>query len=336
MHGAKCKPTQGCDVSVLMPVYNASQFLVHSIASIVEQSFPNWELICIDDGSSDGSSQILEKFARIDPRIRVFRQVNNGIVSALQSAIRESRGELLARMDADDIAVPSRLQTQVDFMRKNADVVVVGGAALEIDADGDPLRVTRHPCDSDAICERLLRRQCPLIHPSVMMRRSAVLQVGGYREQYQWVEDYDLWLRLLHRGRLANLDTVVLYYRQHAASVCWTRSNKQRELINMLLNDAYAMRNRPCPTDVLVHESKRRAHAGPGKWLRLALQGGYTRTAWKHWRDLLRSDQTLLYKCRMTIESLMRYPVALARKQSASGQHLLPDLAEWNSRIARV
>lgn len=321
-------------VSVLMPVYNAAPYLVASVASIIEQDFHDWELICVNDGSRDESLQILERFAKLDSRVRVIDQANGGIVSALQRAIAESTGELLARMDADDIAVSSRFGMQVDYLRNHPDVVVVGGAALEIDADGDPLRITRHPNDSEQLIQRLLTRHSALIHPSVMMRRAAVLEAGGYRPKYQWIEDHDLWLRLSKLGKLANIDEVLLGYRQHATSVCWQRSNTQRELMNELLQEAYAERGLSCPKEVLLDSVKARSHGGPGKWTRMALRGGHTETAKKHLRALWRSDDSWRYKCRMTLEFALRYSTASTQRRSESTANVLPDLSSWRSRIA--
>jgi glycosyltransferase involved in cell wall biosynthesis len=326
--------TSNNKVSVLMPVYNAAPYLVASVASIIEQDFRDWELICVNDGSRDGSLQILERFAKIDPRVRVIDQPNRGIVSALQCAIAESSGELLARMDADDISVSSRFGKQVDYLQKHPDVVVVGGAALEIDADGDPLRITRHPNDSQQLVHRLLTRQSALIHPSVMMRRDAVLKAGGYRPKYQWIEDHDLWLRLSKLGKLANIDSVLLGYRQHATSVCWQRSNTQRELMNELLQEAYAERNLPCPDEVLMDSVKARSQGGPGKWTRMALRGGHTQTAKKHLKALWRSDDSWRYKCRMTLEFALRYSTAATQRQPETAANVLPDLSSWRSRIA--
>lgn len=317
-----------------MPVYNAAPYLVSSVASIIEQDYSDWELICVNDGSRDESQQILERFAKLDPRVRVINQPNGGIVSALQRAIAESKGELLARMDADDIAVSSRFGMQVDYLQKNLDVVVVGGAALEIDADGDPLRITRHPSDSQQLVHRLLTRQSALIHPSVMMRREAVLKAGSYRPKYQWIEDHDLWLRLSKLGKLANLDAVLLGYRQHATSVCWQRSNTQRELMNELLQEAYAERHLPCPDEVLIESVKGRSQGGPGKWTRMALRGGNTQTAKKHLKALWRSDDSWHYKCRMTLEFALRYSTAATQRQPETAAHVLPDLSSWRSRIA--
>lgn len=323
-----------CKVSVLMPVYNAAPYLVASVASIIEQDFRDWEMICVNDGSRDESLGILQRFAAIDSRIRVIDQPNAGIVAALQRAIGESRGELLARMDADDISVASRFDKQVEFLDKHPEVVVVGGAALEIDSDGDPLRITHYPGQSDLLVQRLLKRQSALIHPSVMMRRQAVLQAGGYRPKYQWVEDHDLWLRISSLGKLANIESILLGYRQHASSVCWQRSNTQRELMNELLQEAHEQRGLHCPSEVLLDSVKVRSQGGPGKWTRIALRGGQTQTAKKHLRALWKSEDSWRYKWRMTLEFAVRYSAALARPQGEQAAKILPDLSAWRSRMA--
>lgn len=331
---SEIQSSSNCRVSVLMPVYNAAPYLVASVASIIEQGYKQWELICVNDGSQDATPQILERFARIDSRIRVIHQPNGGLVSALQRAIHESRGELLARMDADDISVPFRFRTQVDYLQEHPEVAVVGGAALEIDADGDPLRITRYPNDSDLLVQRLLKRESALIHPSVMMRREAVLQAGGYRAKYQWIEDHDLWLRLSRFGKLANVEAVVLGYRQHSSSVCWQRSNSQRERMNELLKEAYAERQIPCPAAVLMESVKTRSPGGPGKWTRMALRGGHTKTAQKHLRALWRGDDSWRYKLRMTLEFALRYSAAATRRHPDTAARLLPDLSSWQARVA--
>jgi GT2 family glycosyltransferase len=320
-------------VSVLMPVFNAAPFLVQSVASIIEQDYRDWELICVNDGSRDGSANILQQFAAIDSRIRVIEQSNSGIVAALQNAIAQSRGQLLARMDADDIAITSRFGKQVDYLAQHPDVVVVGGAALEIDVDGDPLRITRHPNDSSELVKRLLTRQSALIHPSVMMRRAAVLAAGGYRAQYQWIEDHDLWLRLSELGKLANLNDLVLGYRQHASSVCWQRSNTQRQLMNELLQEAYQHRQLACPPEVLLETVTVRSQGGPGKWARMALRGGQPRTARKHLLALWRSEASLAYKFRMTAELAARWPAAEWRSRKLDSPQRLPNLSAWEARI---
>jgi len=205
-------------VSVLMPVYNAERYLSEAVESILGQTFADFEFLIVDDGSTDRSRAILERYAARDPRIRLTSRPNTGYAAALNELLGLARGELVARMDADDVALPERLARQVDYLGAHPDVVGVGTAVHFIDAAGRFLR-DRHPgMDHEAIQERALAGDCALNHPSVMMRRAALEAVGGYHVEFMPAEDLDLWLRLGEVGRLTNLPNVLMKYRQHEAS----------------------------------------------------------------------------------------------------------------------
>jgi hypothetical protein len=153
-----------------------------------------------------------------------------------------------------------------------------------------------------------------------MIRTAAFRAIGGYRAEYQWVEDHDLWLRLAQRGQLANLDQLVLCYRQHSSSVCWQRATEQRELMNRLLAEAYANRGLDLP-EQLLHSSTARTAAGPGKWARAAAKGGFPRSVAKHLKQLASRPETPRgYLLRMTLESTLRlctgYPRRLLNQKS--------------------
>ncbi len=321
-------------VSIALPIYNAAPFLATSIGSLLEQSFRDWEMICVNDGSRDESLQILERFSSIDNRIRIINQPNRGLVAALQQAVEASRGRLIARMDADDIAMPDRLEKQVAFMQQNPEVVALGGAAIEMDVDGRPLRITRFPSDSNTLVERLLRRESALIHPSVMMCKTAMQKAGGYRSKYQWIEDHDLWLRISKLGKITNLENVVLGYRQHASSICWQRSHAQRQLMNDLLLEAYAERGLTCPAELLIDNFHTRSQAGSGKWMRMALRGGQYHTARTHFIKMWRGTDSITYKLRMTGEFVLRSPASLLRSIQDLKPDSLPDLTHWQEQIS--
>jgi glycosyltransferase involved in cell wall biosynthesis len=316
-----------------MPIYNAEKYLALSIGSIIEQTFDDWELICVNDGSRDASGKILNELAAAEPRLRLLEQENLGLVAALQNGIAQARGTFLARMDADDIAMPERFEKQVRYLNENPEVAVVGGAALEIDEDSDPLRLTSYPNDHDQLVHRLLHRETALIHPSVMMRSDILRATGGYRSKFQWIEDHDLWLRISKLGKLANLPDVVLAYRQHASSICWQRSNAQRELMNQLLLEAYADRGLECPASYIVETSKVRSKAGSGKWARMAARGGYGRTAIKHLRTMWQEPSPLGYKLRMTADSLVRLPGGIFRACVREKSPTLPKLPIWRNSL---
>lgn len=300
-------------VSILLPVFNAERYLPAALGSMLAQSFDDWEMICINDGSRDGSRQILDSLAERDARVRVVHQENQGLVRTLNRGIALAGGSLVCRMDADDIAMPERLRLQVDFLRGRPGHVAVGGAILKIDADSDPLGVERLPREHDEIEAALLHRKTGLFHPTALIRASALSAVGGYREEYEWVEDHDLWLRLAQRGRLGNLNDLVLCYRLHAGSICWQRAALQRERMTRLLREAYAHRGLTPPPEILLEAVSGRSPAGPGKWARMAAKGFAPRTALKHLRRLWCEPSALTYRLRMTFETLARVALSLPR-----------------------
>lgn len=320
-------------ISIVMPVYNAEAFLIDSVASLVEQSERDWELICVNDGSTDSSGRILDWFAQQDARIQVIHQPNAGIVEALNQGCQRASAPLLCRMDADDIAMPNRLRQQSSFLRNNPTCSVVGGSILEMDADGDPLRTSQLASRHERIVDDLLHRRTGHFHPTTMFRAEAYEAVGGYRMQFQWVEDHDLWLRMAQRGKLANLSDVLLCYRQHSTSVCWQRSAQQRSLMNELLHDAYRARGWKLPESLIAESTQHRSTAGPGKWARAAAKGGYARSVLKHLRLLLKSDARPTYKARMTTETIGRLAVGFPRRLF-TGTLRVPKFTSWQARAA--
>ena len=223
-------------VSVIVPVYNAARFLAEAIESLLAQTLANFEIIAVNDGSTDGSKRLLDCAAAADPRIRVLSRPNTGIVSALNDGLAEARGEFIARMDADDVSLPKRLAEQVAYLREHPECVAVGTDVLYTDPEGCPL-IRHHPAeDHERIVAQLVAGNGgAIVHPSIMCRRSTIEELGGYRVRYQWIEDLDLYLRLSERGQLANLPEVYLHYRQHLQSVnsvCRDRSELLMKLVN--------------------------------------------------------------------------------------------------------
>ncbi len=194
-------------VSVLMAVYNGAGTVDEAMGSILAQSFRDWELIVVDDGSTDDTRKRLERYD--DPRIRVlYNAANSGLSASLNVAFRASTGSLIARMDADDVALPHRLQRQVEFLRVHPEIDVVGGAATLLGSDAIYERHERHEQMT-----RLLFTENPFIHPTVMMRRNFLETLGGYDESIQRAEDYDLWLRGVTRFRYYNIQEPLIQYR---------------------------------------------------------------------------------------------------------------------------
>jgi glycosyltransferase involved in cell wall biosynthesis len=206
-------------ISVMMPVYNAGGYLAEAVESILGQSFVDFEFLIVDDGSTDNSLTMLRHYAEADPRIRLTSRPNTGLVVALNEMLVVARGEFIARMDADDVAMLGRFERQLAFLRDHPEVVCVGGAFQMIDEAGCPLLKVRPPEDDSEIQELILQGKCAINHPSAIFRREAAMALGGYREEFFPAEDPDLWLRLGEEGRLANVPDVVLKYRIHAASI---------------------------------------------------------------------------------------------------------------------
>jgi glycosyltransferase involved in cell wall biosynthesis len=208
-----------------MPVFNGAAYLAEAVESVLAQTYADLELVAVDDGSQDDSRAILEGYAERDSRVRLLANERNlGISATLNRGWREARGTYIARLDADDVALPDRLARQVEFLDNHPAVAVVGGAAIIIDATGRRGAIMRFPTRSAAIRSTLPRHNC-LAHPSVTMRRAALEALGGYR--FDHVEDYDLWLRISERFQLANLPDPVILYRRHVDQISFTALEEQ-------------------------------------------------------------------------------------------------------------
>lgn len=205
-------------VSILMPVRNEERFLAAALRSVAAQTLTDWELVVVDDGSTDATPAILAEAARRDPRIRVLRPAERGLVPALNAGLAACRASLVARMDGDDVSHPRRLASQAKFLFREPGVGLVASAFRHFPRTG--LRVGMLAYESwqntltshEAVVADLFV-ESPFVHPSVMFRRDAVLAVGGYRD-LGWAEDYDLWLRLAGAGvRFARLPEELFFWR---------------------------------------------------------------------------------------------------------------------------
>ena len=227
-------------VTVLMSVYNGEDFLAEAIESISDQTFKDFEFLIVNDGSTDKSSEIVSHFVRKDRRIRLIDQDNKGLVAALNRGLKEARGTLIARIDADDIAYPNRLEKQVACMAEHPKLLALGSAITLIDILGRSIKQISYPTGTKKVKSAMMLGS-KLAHPAVIMRREQVLQVGAYREVCRHAEDYDLWLRLLEIGEIDNLGEPLLYYRQHDEKISLTESFAQR-LATESAKFAYQMR----------------------------------------------------------------------------------------------
>jgi hypothetical protein len=213
-HGAHS--VAGPALSVVVPVFNGERFLRPALDSVLDQGFVDFELIVVDDGSTDSTPETLAGYSAQDPRIRVERQPNQGSSAALNRGIGLARAPLIARLDADDIALPGRFERQVRFLGENPAVGMVGGQAKIVDGDGREVAAASYPL-SDAEIRRAFPTTTPFVHSAVTMRKALVDRVGGYRLAFDNAEDLDLWLRLADLAELANLAAPVVAYRIHGS-----------------------------------------------------------------------------------------------------------------------
>ncbi len=205
------------EISVVMPVWNMAGSLERSVATILNQTYRDFELIVVDDGSTDETPQILARLASSDRRIQLFHQANSGIVAALNRGIREASGKYIARADGDDLYEPERLYLQRRYLEANPAVVLLCCDYYLSYPDGSVRLVALPPGHTD-ILKRLMRRN-EIMHSSVMLRRQCLIEAGGYSEYWRHLEDYELWFRLARHGEIASIQRPLAQYRLHAGGI---------------------------------------------------------------------------------------------------------------------
>ena len=234
-----------------MSVYNGERFLKVAIESVLAQSMPAFELLILNDGSTDSSKAIIEGYTARDARVRAIHRENRGLVASLNELIEAAGAPWIARLDADDIAHPDRFARQLALVNAQKDIGVLGSWSRDIGADGRPVdRGGGDPPTGHAgIAAVMPQRNC-ICHPSVLMRRDVVRSVGGYHAAFRHCEDYDLWLRLLPKTRFANLPERLIDYRHSAEQV--TQANfAELAYGTILAQHAYRRRRdgKPDPTE---------------------------------------------------------------------------------------
>ena len=272
-------------ISVVMAVFNGERYLPDAVESILHQSFRDFEFVILNDGSTDESGKILRDFALRDSRIRLFDQERHGLTRCLNRGIALAQGQYLARMDADDVALPGRFQAQVDYLDANPEVLALGGQAQLVSPEGWPLCQWTVPTGHEEIdAAHMAGLAGQLIHPTSMMRLDAVRRVGGLNEQWTYAQDYDLWLRLAEIGRLSNLRETVLNYRLHFSSVTFAMRRSQCESVAGIAKSARGRRGMPPLSSSIDLESGdgwvgATAWDSRERWYRMAIRGQEFSTA---------------------------------------------------------
>jgi glycosyltransferase involved in cell wall biosynthesis len=204
-------------ITVLMPVYNAEKFIEDAIRSVLCQTFADFELLIVNDGSTDRSRALINTFD--DPRVVVIDQENKGVAAALNNGLTHARAEYIARFDADDICYPERLQLQYDFMQANPAYSIIGTGVDYISVGGDYIFTYRPSAISYSEILALSHKICPFIHSSVCYKKDLIIRYGGYNEYAHTFEDHLLWKNIIKNEKGCNLSTALIKVRLNPDSI---------------------------------------------------------------------------------------------------------------------
>lgn len=294
-------------VSVVMSVYNAEKFLKESIDSILGQTFKNFEFIIVNDASSDNSLTIIESYH--DSRIVLINNKRNmGLTKSLNSAIGFAKGRYIARMDADDIALPQRLEKQAKMFEDDPELVLLGAEVELITKEGISFGSRGHETEPAAIRVQLLQGNGgALTHPVVMFRVDKFHEIGGYDELFTVVEDLDLFLRLSEKGRVINLPDTLLCWRQHENSINHTKFSKWadqkalviRKTIKRIGVDAYL-------SQLFVSDFQKMPKYDYIDCTRIALKNGRFSSARRLLIKEIRNNGVSMLSLKLLIKSLIR------------------------------
>jgi len=283
-------------VSVLMPALNAARYVAKAVESILAQTYTDFEFLIVDDGSIDDTPKILRRYAEYDRRIHIISRPRTGVVRALNELIALARGDLIARMDADDIALPTRFERQVAYLKDHPECVLVGSRVFIIDPEGDELTILGRALSHEEIVDDLLAHRGQMVyHSAVMFRRHVVMDMGGYDDRMVEAEDLDLFLRLAEVGRIINLPDPLLKYREHLKKTGRVRAKQLEPYTWMIVNEARKRRGmEPLPESGDSSCSPRTPAQIYQTWGWWALMSGHVLTARKHaWASLARAPHLL-------------------------------------------
>lgn len=214
-------------VSVIMAVYNGERYLSHAIESIIHQTFKDFEFIIIDDGSSDASGAIIKEYAARDARIRPIYLEHSGLTRSLNRGITDARGTYIARMDADDISLPERLEKEYGYLMEHPEVALVSCFARIIDDNGHMMNEHCPPLSTKDIIKRSFFSG-QICHPSVMFQADTVRILGGYNEYFVYAQDYELWLRLMRKHEVATIPEFLFLWRKSKHGIGRVKGREQR------------------------------------------------------------------------------------------------------------
>jgi len=226
-----------------MSCYNGSRWLESAINSVLYQTLLDFEFIIVDDGSTDNSLDIIKHYAGRDPRIIVLAKSNTGLTDSLNRGIEIARGEWIARLDADDICEPTRLEIQLSVARNKPDVVFIGSDLIIIDENGNKLKYYHYPVSHKSLLRNLRSSRKFPPHSSAFFRADVVRSIGGYRPRIKMSQDEDLWLRLSEVGQLASVNEKLVRIRQHGDQISHDKSGRRQRIYSNVALTSYWLRN---------------------------------------------------------------------------------------------
>lgn len=217
-------------VSILMAVYNGAAFIGQAIASVLHQSFENFQFLIIDDASTDTTSDIIQRYADQDKRIDLYTNNKNlGLTCSLNYGLKYCRGAYIARIDSDDIWHQDKLLYQMEYLKRHPDCALLGTAYFEIDKKGRFFREATVPLiKSDESIRRNIIKFNPFFHSSVIFRKDICIRLGGYDETYRYAQDYNLWVRIVAHHQVANLPQILSYRRMTSDNISAAKERRQR------------------------------------------------------------------------------------------------------------
>ena len=239
-----------------MSVHNGAKHVGKSIESIIGQTFCEAEIIVVDDGSLDNTAEVLRYYAAEDRRIRIVHHSNQGLTRSLNTGCALATADLIARQDSGDKSLPGRLKLQVDYLEQHPDVVAVGCGVRWIGPEGEYLGQWVRNQSPQETTRDLIENGIGFVHPSVMFRRDAYEKAGGYRSQFRFAQDHDLWYRMAEQGLLATCPEVLFEYRMDVAGISPQNRTRQQRLAQ-LARECFLARQRGESEAALLEEANR-------------------------------------------------------------------------------
>jgi hypothetical protein len=270
-------------ITVLMSCYNAAEFLSESIDSILKQTFTDFEFLIIDDGSTDDTLGILKHYAAKDNRVALVEKANTGLTDSLCLGVSLARGTWIARIDADDVSMPHRLEKQVSYLKHHPEAVLVGCGCIEIDAEGRALRQHSYPIYHEQLCRRLERNRAFFPHCSSMFHGQVAIKLGGYNRRFLRSQDWDLWLRLSETGLITCLREPLVKLRRHPKGISHYDDGRTQMTMGMAAIVCHFLRLKSAPDPSQGEEALWGRFI---EWVGIRLQQEHVFEAQREWAEL--------------------------------------------------